>query len=195
MQCEDSRFKKVVKSLVKVGESARGAGAINFLPFLKYLPGDMFQAKEIKFNWGNVKDFIVEEINDMENKNCSKSDSVQCNDENFVSSYKRRQMEKTQSRKETYLDYVNMIKGAVDLFGAGTETVSNTVVWCVLCSSCIRLTFRPKSTISLTVKWVKGDNRPWRIRPAFLTLGQSLRRHSVWRTFCPWLFYTKPTKN
>ncbi|RUS89078.1 hypothetical protein EGW08_003189 [Elysia chlorotica] len=129
---EDPRFKNAVERMINVAESARGAGAINFLPFLKYLPGDMFDAKKIQVNLKPFADFLVEEIIELESNGCSKSDTVERSADNFISSYKRRQTEKLQSGKKTSLNYENMIKSALDLFAAGTETTSSTIIWCVL---------------------------------------------------------------
>ena len=128
---EDSRFKITVESLTRIAESARGAAAINFLPFLKYLPGDMFQAKKIQKNWANVKDMIVEIISEMI-PDTADTQSTTESAPNYISSYRRRQQEKVKKGKRTYLDDENLTKSVIDLFGAGTETVSSTIAWCVL---------------------------------------------------------------
>ncbi|RUS79528.1 hypothetical protein EGW08_012696 [Elysia chlorotica] len=128
---EDPRFKKVVDGMVQVLECAKGAGAINFFPFLKYLPGDMFDGKKIQAGWGKLANMIVEEIEDME-KMDGECQKVERTAENFINSYKRRQDNQEQSGKETTLNRLHMIKNCVDLFAAGTDTLSNTIVWCIL---------------------------------------------------------------
>ena len=120
---DDPRFKVTVESLMRLAESARGASAINFLPFLQYLPGDVFKAKTMQQHLMNVKSLLVEMISDVES-----SDYESKTAGNFIFSYRRRQHEKVQIGKSTYLDETNMIKSVIDLFGAGTETVSSTIV-------------------------------------------------------------------
>ncbi|KAK3777346.1 hypothetical protein RRG08_018599 [Elysia crispata] len=127
---EDPRFKATVEGLIKVAESSRGATAINFLPFLKHLPGDMFNAKKIQVNMTRVKDLLVEIVSEIEN--ATDTAPKKENSGNYVHSYRRKQHEKRQAGKRTYLDYDNMIKTIVDVFSAGTETVSSTIAWCVL---------------------------------------------------------------
>ena len=127
---EDPRYKETVASLMRVAESSRGATAINFLPFLKYIPGDLFQAKKIQVNMTNVKDLLVEIVSEIEGT--AVTGNQRSNSANFISSYRRKQQEKLQAGKRTSLDDDNMIKTIVDLYAAGTETVSSTIVWCVL---------------------------------------------------------------
>ena len=127
---EDPRYKETVASLMRVAESSRGATAINFLPFLKYIPGDLFQAKKIQVNMTNVKDLLVEIVSEIEGT--AVTGNQRYNNANFISSYRRKQQEKLQAGKRTSLDDNNMIKTIVDLYAAGTETVSSTIVWCVL---------------------------------------------------------------
>ncbi|RUS78501.1 hypothetical protein EGW08_013748 [Elysia chlorotica] len=127
---DDPRFKGTVESLMRVAESSRGATAINFLPFLKYIPGDMFKAKQIGDNMNRVKDLLVEIVSEIESTAGAKANEDR--EGNYVFSYRRREHEKMQAGKKTSLDYDNMIKTIVDLFSAGTETVSSTIAWCVL---------------------------------------------------------------
>ncbi|GFR99757.1 cytochrome P450 II f2-like protein II [Elysia marginata] len=127
---EDPRHKNTVESLMRVAESSRGAAAINFLPFLRHLPGDIFKAKKIKTNMAVVKDMLVEIVSEIENK--SGNQTKESNGKNFIFSYRRKQLDKMDAGKRTFLDDENLIKTIIDLFSAGTETVSSTIVWCIL---------------------------------------------------------------
>ncbi|RUS78502.1 hypothetical protein EGW08_013749 [Elysia chlorotica] len=127
---EDPRYKETVESLMRVAESSRGATAINFLPFLKYIPGDLFKAKQIQFNMTVIKDLLVQIVSETESTTAS--GSAKDKGGNFIFSYRRKESEKKLAGKRTCLDDDNMIKTIVDLYAAGTETVSSTIVWCVL---------------------------------------------------------------
>ena len=127
---DDPRFKKTVKSIKTVAECAGMAGAVNFLPILKYLPGDIFKAKAIKVSWLNVKNLLAEMIFEVEGKGDNNPKEV--DNGNYIFSYRDKQRKKTQSRKATSLDDEDLLKSTIDLFGAGTETVSSTIVWCLL---------------------------------------------------------------
>ena len=127
---EDPRFKKTVDSLKRVSECARGAGAINFFPFLKYLPGDMFKAKTIQANSSCVKKMIAEKVSEIDRK----SDVSAKKDDggSYIFSYRDKQHKKTQSGKATCLNDDNLLKSIIDLFAAGTKTVSSTILWALL---------------------------------------------------------------
>ena len=127
---DDPRFKGTVESLMRVAESSRGAAAINFLPFLKYLPGDFFQARKIEINRANVKDLLVEIVSEIERTKLT--DPEKNKSRNYIFSYRRKQNEKMSAGKKTFLDDENLIKSIVDLFAAGTEIIASTIVWCLL---------------------------------------------------------------
>ncbi|GFO14275.1 cytochrome p450 2u1 [Plakobranchus ocellatus] len=127
---EDPSHQNTTESLMNFAKNAKGAAAINFFPFLQHLPGDYFKAKVIKKNMGNVKDTLVKIVSEIEHQ--ESDDSV----ENYIFSYRRKQNEKTKAGKRTFLDDANLVKTIIDLFGAGTETISSTIVWCVLYILC-----------------------------------------------------------
>ncbi|GFO14273.1 cytochrome p450 2u1 [Plakobranchus ocellatus] len=131
---EDPRYQSAAESLTNIAKNAKGAAAINFLPFLQHLPGDFFKARVIEKNTVNVKNMLVEIVSEIESKESTDSDDE--NIGNYIFSYRRRQNEKMKSGKKTFLDDANLIKTIIDLFAAGTETVATTIVWCVLYILC-----------------------------------------------------------
>ncbi|GFO14284.1 cytochrome p450 2u1 [Plakobranchus ocellatus] len=131
---EDPRYQSAAESLTNIAKNAKGAAAINFLPFLQHLPGDFFKARVIEKNMVNVKNMLVEIVSEIESK--ESADSGDDNVRNYIFSYRRRQNEKRKSGKRTFLDDANMVKTIIDLFAAGTETVASTIVWCVLYILC-----------------------------------------------------------
>ncbi|GFO14305.1 cytochrome p450 ii f2-like protein ii [Plakobranchus ocellatus] len=127
---EDPRYQSALEDLISFAKNAKGAAAINVFPFLRHLPGDYFKARLIQKAVQNVKDMLLEIVSEVENK-----ESAELEDDsngNFIFSYRRKQNQKNKSGKKTFLDDANLIKTIIDLFGAGTETVSSTIVWCVL---------------------------------------------------------------
>ena len=116
----------IVKHLFKLlGSSA----AINFIPALKYLPGDRFNYRELRSVVGQMKNTILNWTEkDKRNVNVSDQgfvDIVQA----FLTEIERK---KSQGVANTTFDDVNMQSTMLNLFIAGSETVANTIVFAVL---------------------------------------------------------------
>lgn len=60
----DSKFIKIVQSFNENLELSALSGPLNFLPFLKYLPGDPCKVKVIKENQRLLDEFLLEFIQD-----------------------------------------------------------------------------------------------------------------------------------
>ncbi|GFO02135.1 cytochrome p450 ii f2-like protein ii [Plakobranchus ocellatus] len=120
---DDARLKKAVESVVQLASCAREAAAINYLPVLRYLPGDMFNSQRLLQATTTMRDFFAEFFSQSE---------VDEPGENFISSYKQKREEKLKAGETTSLSDKNLMKTLMDLLGAGTETTSSTISWCLL---------------------------------------------------------------
>ncbi|CAG5115328.1 unnamed protein product [Candidula unifasciata] len=100
---------------------------VNFIPWLRHIPGDFFQAKRITANvqalMQMLNKFIVEKRRHIEDSN------EVCN---LIDAYTIEKNKKIQSGMPTSLDDESLMKIMFELFIAGTETTSTTIYWCLL---------------------------------------------------------------
>ncbi|KAK3788828.1 hypothetical protein RRG08_059406 [Elysia crispata] len=105
------------------------SAVINFFPVLKYLPGDRFNYKELKSIIRQMRATILE-WTEKDKRTINESDEAF---EDIVQAFLTEiERKKSQGVKDTSLDDVNLLSSALSLFNAGTETVTNTIVFAVL---------------------------------------------------------------
>lgn len=124
---DDKEFHKLIAHLNSTALDQKNVSLINYIPWLKYLPGDLFMAKKITINVQAVLNMLKKFI-------AAKSRNiVDSNDaENFIEAYLLEKKKKVEAGVSTYLDDDSLTKIINELFGAGTETTSTTIYWCVL---------------------------------------------------------------
>ncbi|XP_050392980.2 cytochrome P450 2B19 isoform X1 [Patella vulgata] len=114
----------------RVDENFAVAGSsslLNFLPVLRFLPGDFFKFKRtIRNNQTQEMNLIEPSVND----HLKNYDENNTND--FISSYIKEMKRVEKSGEESTIDKDNLIKSIGDLFVAGTETTSTTILWTIL---------------------------------------------------------------
>uniref|UniRef100_A0A0B7BN75 Cytochrome P450 n=1 Tax=Arion vulgaris TaxID=1028688 RepID=A0A0B7BN75_9EUPU len=124
---DDKEFQSMMVHLNSTASDQQWIDIINFLPWLQYLPGDLFNAKKIinnvKTYFGMLKRFVRE-------KKANAVDSI--DPENFIEAYLSNKNKKVDGVVSTNMNDDNLSKIIIDLFAAGTETTSNTIYWCVL---------------------------------------------------------------
>ncbi|XP_059169542.1 cytochrome P450 2J2-like [Physella acuta] len=127
-QFDDPQFKKIVGLFNLLLEYSTSVNIINIIPSLIYLPFDFFGAKKLLNTIHEVQrnsEFMVEKIG-------KKLDPE--NVDNFIVAYIQEMKKKQKSGQPTHLSYENLARCIDDLFIAGTETTSTTILWCLLYS-------------------------------------------------------------
>ncbi|CAG5125150.1 unnamed protein product [Candidula unifasciata] len=123
----DKDFQNLMARMGILFSDQQNVSLVNFFPWLKYLPGDFFQAKRITSNVQAIlkmlKKFIEEKRRHIEDSN------EVCN---LIDAYTVEMNKKIQSGIPTLLDDESLIKIMFELFLAGTETTSTTIYWCLL---------------------------------------------------------------
>ncbi|GFO05890.1 cytochrome p450 2b19 [Plakobranchus ocellatus] len=126
---EDKTILYWLASIKRTFELLGSSAAINFFPILKYAPGDMFYYNELHSVLNNMRETVWGWF-DRDNRKINVSDQafedlVQA----FLTEIERRKEEHV---VKTSLDEANLLSSMLNLFFAGTETTSNTIVFAVL---------------------------------------------------------------
>ncbi|BFZ07127.1 hypothetical protein BsWGS_10166 [Bradybaena similaris] len=121
---EDKDFRYLMNRLNSTATDHSTMSVINFLPWLKYLPGDTFKAKIIVQNVKLVFGMLNHCIN------LKKRDDIDINDaDNLIDAYIAETNKKIKNGLSTYMDDDNLRKVIIDLFNAGSETTSSAIAW------------------------------------------------------------------
>ncbi|KAL8575270.1 hypothetical protein ACOMHN_001815 [Nucella lapillus] len=134
----------------------RSTNLLNFIPWLSFLPGDLFGAKKILQNVAEMERcFLIPQIQqhiERENERERGKDGVVANDKDngddddgdhdddngpvdFISAYLLRIKRQQSTEENTSLlqEHLNNLEWTVsDLFVAGTETLTNALLWVLL---------------------------------------------------------------
>ncbi|CAG5115327.1 unnamed protein product [Candidula unifasciata] len=124
---DDRKFQDLIHKLALVVGQQQFIGLIQFVEWLKYIPGDFFKGKSIAANSRGVINSLATIVED---KKHAIEDSYDVS--NFIDAYLIERNKKIQAGIPTTLDDDNLTKIITDLFTAGTETTSTTIYWCVL---------------------------------------------------------------
>ncbi|GFO38661.1 cytochrome p450 2u1 [Plakobranchus ocellatus] len=126
---EDEAVLQWLKSVNRLFELVGSSAAVNFFPFLKYMPGDMFKFKELMSIIKNLKETVWGWV-DKDHREINLSDQ-EFNDVShaFLTEIERKRRDAVAS---TTIDEKNMVASMVELFNGGTETTANTIVSAVL---------------------------------------------------------------
>ncbi|CAG5125149.1 unnamed protein product [Candidula unifasciata] len=124
---DDEKFQDLLQKLNRVLEDQSSISLVNFFPWLRKLPGDLFKAKRMSENMLAIRNVFVNFLQEKK-RNVDDSDEVL----NFIDAYLKEKKKKTKPGESTTLDDQNLIKDMMDLFGGGTETTTSTIYWCIL---------------------------------------------------------------
>ncbi|CAG5128741.1 unnamed protein product, partial [Candidula unifasciata] len=124
---DDKAFVSLMDHLNDIVLYQQNVGVLNFIPWLMYLPGDLFKAKAVIRSTNSIINLLTKFINSKRRDDID-SDNV----DNYIEAYLVERNKKVNAGVSTYLDDANLIKSINDLFGAGTETMSTTICWFVL---------------------------------------------------------------
>ncbi|KAH9490073.1 cytochrome P450 2 sub U member 1 [Bulinus truncatus] len=122
---DDSVFEQLVDNLSQIVRLTSGTSILNFLPALRHLPLDLFKSKKLRDVVLQQRYLIGKMVNDIRSRQGSG---------NFIITYVDEMEKKKAAGEETYLDDTNLARVVDNLFSAGTETTSSTMLWCILYS-------------------------------------------------------------
>ncbi|KAI8787778.1 cytochrome P450 18a1 [Biomphalaria glabrata] len=119
----DQSFIKITSLLENFFRTFELNGVINFVPFLRYLPGDLFHVKKFKEDVQEMLrllDILIEDCRDG-----NKGD-------NLVTEYLQEMSRRKQNDADTTMSENSLKRLVFDFFNAGTEPTSTTIDWFVL---------------------------------------------------------------
>ncbi|KAL8612107.1 hypothetical protein ACOMHN_013986 [Nucella lapillus] len=122
----DPHFQKYITALVDNMRDLGGDTAVlNFLPWLRFLPGDLFGFNRVGKRAQMIRLFLIgiyeEHVRDFDESYAK----------DFVSAYIREMRKKAASGEPTTLSVENLLQVVGDLFGAGMETTATTISWAI----------------------------------------------------------------
>lgn len=125
---DDPYFVRFMNNFNSIILYANKMSLMNLFPFLYYLPGDLFYAKR----WARS----IKETNEMFAKAYIRDikKTFRENEEpaNFIVAYLQELKKKKDCGESTLMDEENLAAIIRNLFIAGTETTSTTILWCTL---------------------------------------------------------------
>ncbi|CAG5121902.1 unnamed protein product [Candidula unifasciata] len=124
---DDKAFVSLMDHLNNIVLYQQNVGVLNFIPWLMYLPGDLFKAKAVIRSINCIISLLTEFINSKKH-----DDSDYENTDNFIEAYLAERNKKVKAGLSTCMDDTNLNMSVSDLFCTGTETVSTTICWFVL---------------------------------------------------------------
>ncbi|KAK6965388.1 cytochrome P450 2U1-like isoform X1 [Biomphalaria glabrata] len=121
----DPKFIKKIEIFNDLVKLSTGVIVLNFFPSLYYLPFDMFKGKKLIQLYFAMRDFTDEMISEVKMRHDSG------NLDNYIVAYIE-EMEKEKQVGQHFLDELNLARNIDNLFIAGSETTSTTIMWCLL---------------------------------------------------------------
>ncbi|KAH9510281.1 cytochrome P450 2 sub U member 1 [Bulinus truncatus] len=103
-----------------------GTLVLNFVPFLYYLPVDLFKGKLLIDIVSQIRRFTLDMIKEI------KKHYDGSNLDNYIVAYIDAMKKDKKSGEICYLDEISLSRNIDSLFIAGSETTSTTTMWCLL---------------------------------------------------------------
>lgn len=125
---DDHEFVRLIGFLGDIVKFLPQMQLLIFMPILRFLPGDFFNAKKMTRCVLDVNNlfckFYIEKI--------EKDLRVNEEPDNFIAAYLLEMKKRERNQADTKLDRSNLISVIRNLFIAGTETTSTTILWFML---------------------------------------------------------------
>ncbi|XP_069114786.1 cytochrome P450 2B5-like [Argopecten irradians] len=121
---DDAKFWKLIELLEESFRLSRTVSTAFNIPWLRYLPGDIFSLNKIRNNANELISYMHEQINN--HKNTFDPD----NPRDFIDVFIKEQ--NRQSSSNAVFDDFNLEVTVLNLFVAGTETTATTIRWTIL---------------------------------------------------------------
>lgn len=123
---DDPELLKMLDLIERIIAILGKAGALNFLPFLRFLPGDRFRFKELQQTDIDTSEFFQRRIEE-----CKKNYDEN-NISDFISAFLKEMKGDLTSSEADYFKEFDLRVLMGDLMGAGADTSSITTRWAIL---------------------------------------------------------------
>lgn len=127
-QYDDVQMQDIMSKLAVFVGAIGTNSIVNFFPVLKYLPGDLFHARQLASSAKTVSDIFREKYLQVQ----SNDNSEEENTDSFIAVYRKTRSQKIAAGIKTYMDEKNLAKIIFELVLAGSETSSSTIIWCII---------------------------------------------------------------
>ncbi|XP_055954831.1 cytochrome P450 2B19 [Patella vulgata] len=124
---DDPLFNEFLERVEENFNNLGNTGLINFLPVIRFLPGDFFKFKRTLANVAFAEDDIIRPSIAEHKRNFDPHHT-----DDYIGSYIKAMKRAEETGEQSNLDENNLIKSIGDLFVAGTETTSTTILWTIL---------------------------------------------------------------
>ncbi|KAJ8298376.1 hypothetical protein KUTeg_024907 [Tegillarca granosa] len=121
----DPTFRKIVNMFSENLRTANGAALATWMPFLRFLPFDMFNIKKVINNVDNIQKFLQTVIDD----HWKTYDENNIRD--FIDAFITEQKRREDDANSTFTDF-QLFRVVFEFFIAGTETTSTTLRWAII---------------------------------------------------------------
>ncbi|CAG5116332.1 unnamed protein product [Candidula unifasciata] len=119
---DDQQFAQILELIRYNLSKLKGTALLNYFPWLRFLPGDLFYCKIITKNFREFFDIFARYY-------IQENEQVVGEPGNYIAAYLQEINKKVQAGEKTYLDKSNLLRCIFDLFVAGTETTATTLGW------------------------------------------------------------------
>ncbi|XP_033742980.1 cytochrome P450 2J6-like [Pecten maximus] len=120
----DAKFKRLTSLFAENFRLNSVGGAVRSFPWVRYLPGDMFNIKKLTQNFTDIKDFVAEQID--EHRNTIEEDCQR----DFIDAFLIQQQK--HGEDDPIFDDMNLTASVLNLFVAGTDTTATVIRWAII---------------------------------------------------------------
>ncbi|BFZ07229.1 hypothetical protein BsWGS_10268 [Bradybaena similaris] len=131
-QYDDSYFIDLMHMLNEQVRLTATVSISSSFPWLRYLPGDMFKLKKIVQNIEKVKNHFCDPFIQLFSKKLEEGEGDDDSSASFITSYLKELKRKEAAGEATTMKVIELVRVIMDLFIAGTETISTTMMWFVI---------------------------------------------------------------
>ncbi|KAK3739739.1 hypothetical protein RRG08_020169, partial [Elysia crispata] len=124
---DDTYFMKFMDKFDIIFQLSQSSSLFTVFPWLRYVPGDLFNAKKRIASYRYIMDFFCYHYIEK-----TKNEDTDLNKDNFISAYLREKKRLEQQGQDTSLNDENLARTLNNLFLAGTDTTSTAIMWFML---------------------------------------------------------------
>ncbi|XP_076471536.1 cytochrome P450 2U1-like isoform X2 [Babylonia areolata] len=127
---DDQHFLKLQAALEEMLQIGGRASYIVFVPFLRYLPGDLFHIERGISLYNYITDTFLIPIIEQHVQNHKKG--LEEEEEDFISAYLKEARLAQAKGTADYVNEFNLQKVLMDLFAGGTDTTNSALRWAII---------------------------------------------------------------